>query len=182
LLSKFYAIKPAPIFHPPFGIEEFLVLLIYSSDSIFWEDPGGFFQWEEIETRDLSCNPPSEITTKVREIMRASPIASGLTNSLSTEIEQAFKKLGLVDIIVEDYNSVNRLDLINHVREWTKAGAKAALYHSSLRCQIVKDKEEARSASAGLWKAYAAEIDGGVVPCFLLTMMLGRKVSVSSAS
>ncbi|EAW24575.1 uncharacterized protein NFIA_041530 [Aspergillus fischeri NRRL 181] len=137
----------------------------------------------KIETRDLSFNPPSETTTKVREIMRASSIASELTNAPSIKIEQAFKELGLVDVIVEDYNSINRLDLVNHVREWTKAGAKAALYYALLRGQTVKNEEEARSASARLWEAYAAQIDGGggVVPSIPLKMILGRKVSGSAS-
>ncbi|EED13940.1 hypothetical protein TSTA_101760 [Talaromyces stipitatus ATCC 10500] len=172
LLSKFYAIKPRPYSPSSLWDRRVAGALIYPSDSIFLEEPGGFFQWEEIETRDLSFNPPSETTTKRPDSQILRPYA----------IEQAFKELGLVDVIVEDYNSINRLDLINHVREWTKAGAKAALYYALLRGHTVKNEEEAWSASAGLWEAYAAGIDGGIVPSLPLKMILGRKVSVGSAS
>ncbi|KAF3480352.1 uncharacterized protein GIQ15_05699 [Arthroderma uncinatum] len=139
--------------------------------------PGGFFQWEEIETRDLSFSPPSEITSKVKGIMRDLSMASGLTNTPSIEIERAFKELGLVDVIVEDYNSNRRPDLTSGVAEWTKAGAKAALFYAILRGQTVRNEEEARSESAELWEAYAAEIDGGVVPSLPLKMILGKKAS-----
>lgn len=141
------------------------------------EETGGYFQWEEIETRNMSFDPPSETTTRVRDIMRASSAASGLTNAPAVEIEHAFTTLGLADVVVEDYSSSHnsRLELMGAVREWSKAGARAGLPYAVLRGQTAKNKDEAGRMAAGLLEAYNADIDGGIVPSLPLRMILGRK-------
>ena len=59
-------------------------------------------------------------------------------------------------------------------REWTKAGAKAALYHSLLKGEG-KGEKEAREMADRLLGEYEKDIDGGVTPTLPFVMVLGRK-------
>ena len=47
---------------------------------------GGYIQWEEFETKNMDFNPPSDITTQVRAIIRQSAQANGLTNTPCADI------------------------------------------------------------------------------------------------
>jgi hypothetical protein len=113
--------------------------------------------------------------------MRASTIKNGLTNTPAAEIENAFIELGFEDVLVEDYTTssvetTRRPDLVNDIREWTKAGAKAGLYYALLKGDTMQSEEEARAVSDELLRKYVDDIDSnGIVPTLPLMMVLGRK-------
>lgn len=139
-------------------------------------EPGGYFQWEEIETKNMHFMPPSEITARVRSIMRNAAQLNGLTNTPCAEILRNLTALGFADVRVEDYDSASREDLAAEAREWTKAGAKAGLYYALLRDGSGRTQEETRTLADELLEKYVGEIDSGVLPTLPLEMVVGRKL------
>jgi len=136
---------------------------------------GGYIQWEEFETKNMAFNPPSDITTQVRAIIRKSAQANGLTNTPCADISQYLNTLGPEDVRIVDYDSSSREDLAPEAREWTKAGAKAALYYALLRDGAERSPEETRALADDLLAKYVYRIDEGVVPTMPLARVVGRK-------
>jgi hypothetical protein len=137
--------------------------------------PGGYIQWEELETKNMAFHPPSEITTHVQSIMRNAAQYIGLTNTACADVRQHLTALGFEDVRVVDYDSGSREDLAPEAREWTKAGGKAGLYYALLKDGSGRTQEETRKLANELLQKYVRRIDDGVVPTLPLGMVVGRK-------
>jgi hypothetical protein len=137
--------------------------------------PGGFIQWEEFETKNMTFIPPSAITSEVRGIMRKAAQSSGLTNTPCADIKGHLEDMGFEKVTIVDFDSSFREDLDNEAREWTKGGARAGLYYALLRDGSERSPEETRILADRLLDEYTKKIDEDVVPTMPLARVFGQK-------
>lgn len=178
-------LEPFPVaFHGKFDLVHIRLLVLALKKTQFQTavtnviqllKPGGYIQWEEFETKNMTFIPPSDITSQVRGIMRTAAQAYGLSNTPCADISGYLEELGFTKVEVVDYDSSSREDLVLDAREWTKDGARAGLYYALLRDASGRSLEETKMLADELLAQYVEKIDKDVVPTMPLARVIGQK-------